>query len=313
MTCAELQSDLSLYLYGELDFSAEEAIEQHLSTCDFCQLALNREKQWHAAVNKQQFDIQPEWLASCRAQLLKNVASEPTTAAHAKHRILGWFQSLMDVRFTDMSYRVATASFLVLFGFSAGRMYNRLTAGQTGRSSFLDAGLMQPAVTRVQQIRPEGGNKVRIIVQRIQITEIAGNRDDSSVVALLMGAARGSVDPAVRMDSVEMLAGQQGLEIKNALLNTVRNDPNAAVRAKAIESLSKFPMDAPTRTTLEFALAQDRDAGVRAEAMDVLIPSQGQLKVSPQFMNTMTRMAQSPNTDEYMRWRIQQVLNHETY
>ena len=44
MTCAEVQAALSLYLYGELDFANEEAVESHIDECPFCQLALNREK-----------------------------------------------------------------------------------------------------------------------------------------------------------------------------------------------------------------------------------------------------------------------------
>ena len=61
MTCTQVQQNLSLYLYGELDFAAEEAVETHIGGCAFCQLALAREKEWHTwrtAIEKD-----PEWVS----------------------------------------------------------------------------------------------------------------------------------------------------------------------------------------------------------------------------------------------------------
>lgn len=316
MTCSEVQPELSLYLYGELDFAAEEAVELHLADCAFCQLALSREKEWHAAVNKQQHDISPEWLAACRSSLAEQIAHEPTTFAHFRQRISGRWHSFFDIRTTDRSYRLAAVSFLVLAGFAAGRYADHVhysAAGLSGGgvSGADSAGFMQPAVTQVQEIRPEAGNRVRIVLQQVQVREISGSRDDDGVRALLVGAARESVDPGVRMDSVEMLAGQPNVETRDAILSTIRTDPNAAVRVKAVESLRQFPMDAASRDALEFALAHDRDPGVRTEAMDVLVPVQGDFQITPQLLQTITALVQSGQGDEYLRWRCAQILNEQ--
>jgi hypothetical protein len=311
MTCSEIQADLSLYLYGELEFAAEELIEVHLNECAFCQMALNREKEWHAALNRQQRDVRPEWLAECRKELWQQIADEPTTMAHARHRFAEWARTFFDVRFTSRSYRVAGVSFLLMVGFAAGRLFNGVA--QRGIQGDLDAaGLVQPTVTRVQQISAAPDNRVRIVLQQMQVREITGSRNDDEVRQLLVGAAHESLDPGVRMDSVDMLAGQGGSEIRDALVSAIRNDPNAAVRVKAIDSLRKFPGDSVTREALEYALAHDADAGVRTEAMDVLIPSQGNLQVTPQLIEIMSNVMHSPETDEYVRWRCQQILNHQS-
>jgi hypothetical protein len=139
--------------------------------------------------------------------------------------------------------------------------------------------------------------------------EVSGNRDDDGVRALLVGAARESMDPGIRMDSVEMLAGQTGLEIRNAVVNTIKNDPNAAVRVKAIDSLRQFPADSITREALEFALAHDKDAGARAMAMDVLVPAEGDFQVTPQLLQTVTDVMRSAQSDDYVRLRCAQILN----
>lgn len=313
MTCTDVQAGLSLYLYGELDFAGEELIETHLSECAFCQLALNREKEWHAAINKQQRDVSPEWLSECRDGLHRQISNEPTSAAHARRMIAGWWHELLDIQITERSYRLAGVSFLVLLGFAAGKMVNSFQAPWVSSRGLINsAGLIQPAVTQVQEIRPESGNRVRIILQQVQVREITGNRDDDGVRNLLLGATRESQDPGVRMDSVEILAGQTGLEIRNAIVNAVRNDPNAAVRVKAVESLRQFPLDAVTRDALQFALAHDSDAGVRTEAMDVLVPAQGDFQITPQLLETISNVMQSAQTDEYLRLRCAQILNEQT-
>jgi len=312
MSCAEIQADLSLYLYGELDFAAEENLETHVAGCAFCQLALNREKEWHAAVNRGQQDVRPEFLGECRVNLLRQVAQEPTSVAHARHRISGWLQRVFDLRVTERSYRLAAASFLVLLGFGAGRIYHSFSLTRGGQAGLDSAGFVQPVVTQVRGIVPEPDGRVRIIFQRMQESEIFGKRGDDAVRSLLVAAARQSVDPGVRMDSVEMLAGQGGDEIRNALVNCIRTDPNAAVRVKAIESLRQFPSDAATRDVLEFALAHDGDAGVRAEAMDVLVPAQGQVEVTPQLIEIMSNVMHSAETDDYVRWRCAQILSQRS-
>jgi HEAT repeat protein len=128
---------------------------------------------------------------------------------------------------------------------------------------------------------------------------------------LLMGATRDSMDPGVRMDSVEMLAGQSGLEIRNAIVNTIKHDPNAAVRVKAIESLGQFPSDSVTREALEFALGHDHDAGVRTVAMDVLVPAQKDFQVSPQLRQIISNVMHSASGDDYVSWRCAQILNEQ--
>ncbi len=57
MTCHQVQTNLSLFLYGDLDFATEDALEEHLAECPACQLALDREKAWHANLNAERADL----------------------------------------------------------------------------------------------------------------------------------------------------------------------------------------------------------------------------------------------------------------
>ena len=75
MTCQQVQTNLSLFLYGDLDFATEEQLEEHLSWCAACQLALDREKAWHATLNVECADVPLDLLARCRRELKVAVKS----------------------------------------------------------------------------------------------------------------------------------------------------------------------------------------------------------------------------------------------
>ena len=76
MTCHDVQLQLSLYLYGELDFATEEALERHLGDCAFCQQAFAREKTWHAAATSEHRDVSLDLLSRCRQDLRNAIKTD---------------------------------------------------------------------------------------------------------------------------------------------------------------------------------------------------------------------------------------------
>ena len=95
MTCQQVQKDLSLYLYGELDFAREEELETHLSECAFCQRALAREKEWHTAANAERMDVPLDLLEMPPHTGRKAKASDVAEP-------LGSFDRLIDRRSTQL-------------------------------------------------------------------------------------------------------------------------------------------------------------------------------------------------------------------
>jgi hypothetical protein len=304
MNCQEAQADLSLYLYGELDFAQEEAYEAHLAECSFCQLTLNREKAWHATLNTQQKDVPLDLLSDCRQQLRTRCglgAGERTSFWNRRFRFA-------DFRTTAWSFRLAAASLLVVLGFAAGRAVDHFYSGggqpeEAGLINFADS-----PVTRIQNIRAMPNKGVRILVEQVRNGEISGSPDDEHVRELLLAAARESLDPGIRVDSVEMLAGQNGQDVRDALIASIQNDPNAAVRLKALEGLRQFSMDPAVRNALKFVLSHDRDAGVRTEAIDVLVPADQSLMMTPELLQTLQDVMRMRQEDDYVRSRCLQVL-----
>lgn len=299
MTCHEVQTRLSLYLYGELEFAEEEALEQHVSGCAFCERALEYEKTWHSALNAERKDVPLELLAECREELHRTVESvgAVTQSRGAWRR---WAQSL-GFSSPQWSLRLAAASFLVFVGFGTARFIDR-NGLPGGVAIAADAmGVADPATTRIRDIEPGENNRVRIVFD--QQRAITGPADNDEIRAWLVAATKDENDPGIRVDSVQMLNCQTGRDVRDALLNSAQHDANAAVRLEAVEGLRRFRDDAATQEGLVYVLQHDENAGVRSKAIDVLAPARGSVTISPEVADALETVMRSGQPDDYVRMR----------
>lgn len=302
MTCREAQTKLSLYLYGELEFAEEEALEEHVQQCALCERALTGEKAWHSAVNAEARGAPLDLLAECRRGLQTAIASERASGSGGLWR--RWAKSF---GFSPQwSLRLAAASFLVFIGFSAGRFvqHNGIPPGVDLASE--NMGVVDPSTARIRDIQPDENNRVRIVFD--QQRAISGPVDNHDIRAWLVAATKEDNDPGIRVDSIEMLNGQPGRDVRDALLNRAQNDSNAAVRLEAVEGLRRFRDDAATQQGLIRVLQQDEDPSVRSKAIDVLAPAQGSIKISPDLADGLEAVTRSGQADDYVRLRCLQLL-----
>lgn len=307
MICREAQARLSLYLYGELAFTEEEELEQHLSECAVCERALASEKAWHSSVNAEQIDVPLELLGECRGELHEMVVSAGRRRQAADAQRPGWLGRFGWFGFSpsQWSMRLAVGSFLVITGFSAAQYFDRHGLPGNLDPSIQSMGVIDPSVARVREIEPAENNRVRVVFE--QQRAITGPADSDAVRRLLLAATQDEADPGIRMDSVEVLDGQAGEDVRDALLNSVRHDPNAAVRLKAVEALGRFGDDASVRQGLVYVLQHDDNPGVRSQAIDVLAAS-GSEKISPEMADALETVVRSSQPDDYIRVRCLRLL-----
>ncbi len=303
MNCQQVRTNLSLYLYGELDFASEEALEAHLSECALCRRALADEKRWHTALNSERADVPLDFLSECRRELRTAISS-----SGGRHRPRESWMNWFGFSATAWSMRVAVASFLVVIGFSASRWMDRnnlpgLNLGEASRMGFLGT----PSA-RIRDIQPGDHDQVRIVFDQIRTREITGRVDEDDVRQLLLAGMKDPSDPGIRVDSAEVLKGQNGSDVRQALIYSARHDNNAAVRLKALEALRGFASDPATRDTLKFALEHDDNPDVRSEAIDILAPAGQPVQFSPDLAGTLQEIARSDRGDDYVRMRCVQAL-----
>jgi hypothetical protein len=307
MNCQQVQTNLSLYLYGELEFAAEEELEQHLQDCSFCQLALSREKTWHTKLNAERRDVPLDLLGQCRRDLRMAMKAPETKGSRRSWRLPHFFGYF---NFSGQwSKRLAFASFFVFTGFSLSTYMDRIyPVSRLGIGSEMQMGVLGHPGSRIRDVQPASNNQVRILVDRIQEQEIVGSVGDETVRRLLLTAIKDQADPGLQVDSVELLKGQDGADVRDALLYALRHDENAAVRLKALEGLRHFQDDRATHEALRSVLQYDGSPAVRSAAIDVLVPTSGPLKITPELAGTLEEIARSERDDDYLRTRCLQVL-----
>lgn len=299
MTCQQIQTNLSLYLYGELDFAQEEMLEQHLDSCAFCQLALAREKEWHSALNGEHADVPLSLLSECRADLSRAIGA-PRSNLRGRPSWWAWIQDL-GFGATRWSVRLAVASFLVFVGFYGAQFVDR--GGPVDPINQMGLANMH-----VRDIQPDGKDGVRLVVDQTRERQVSGRVDDDAIRQLLLAATEDPADPGIRVYSLEVLKGQRGVDVRDALLKSAKLDPNAAVRLKALEGLRQFTPDAPMIETLKYVLEHDDNPGVRSEAIDILAPGGQTPWVIPGLAGTLEEIMRSEREDDYVRARCLQIL-----
>jgi hypothetical protein len=304
MNCQDAQSSLSLYLYGELDFAHEEELETHLAECAACQLSLAREKQWHTLTNSQIQEPPLDLLAACRQQLRPALARE--TAAPQPIARKPWRWSFpFEISFNRWSAQLSAASLLLFIGFTAARWLDRgITTPQSPN----------PATALIRDIQTDNAGLVRIVVS--QESQVTGHLTDPNVHTLLLSGTR-QADPSVRFYSLQLLLNQdattpattqRAADVRQVLFDSVRNDPNPAVRLTAMDGLRRFSTDPAALDTLKFVLQHDDNPGVRYQAIDILVPPHRNIAITPAMTQTVQDVMRSGPEDEYVRARCSQIL-----
>jgi hypothetical protein len=304
MTCADVRNNLSLYLYGDLDFTCEEAFEAHLDGCEACRSALDQERFWHEAVSASSAEAPLDLLSRCREEFRETVS---VIREEKQPQWIKWLDSL-GFRSSSWSTRLATASLLICLGFGLSRLTDHYGLPLFHDGSANEMGMIEPLRSRVRLIEPSEGNRVQLVVDEIREHVISGTINDDRVRQLLLAAAKDPTDPAIRVDSVELLNQQQGDDIRDALLDVVAHDPNPGVRLKALQGLGRFAEDASTRRTIVSLLQHDQSPDVRTQAIDLLLPSQAGSPLSPQMIDMLQSVVQS-DPDDYVRMQCQRALH----
>jgi hypothetical protein len=146
---------------------------------------------------------------------------------------------------------------------------------------------------------------VQVKYNRIVPESMEGSLDSPEIRNLLMVATNAAAAPGVRMNSVSLLTDEckaghacqptpDGKGIRHALMVSLRYDPDAGVRMKALEGLQRYVgQDLHVRDAVLEAVMHDSDAQVRQTAIGVLEPVQSDSSVR-QVLRTVATQDANP-------------------
>ena len=276
MNCDWTKENVVLYIYGELADDAKFEFEQHVRHCLGCrremEQALAFKESMAAAPVK---EVSPSFLAANRMQLqeaLEHAEQSRNIFSSFIFDATGWFHQI------KLAPALTAALLILGFAGGVGTTYKMMedkkvaiTANNNG--GIIDVPPTEANIAGIDSITPAANsNQVQIKYNTLQPQILNGSTDDPRIRQLLVLAARNTRNPAVALDSIDVLThGSEDNAVREVLIEALRYDKNPGVRLKSLDALKGYVRDdVHVRDAIVEALLHDNNAGVRQEAISLL-------------------------------------------
>jgi HEAT repeats/Putative zinc-finger len=337
LNCSNFEDRAILYAAGELADAERGALDAHALQCPACAALLSRELSLPRALAAR---VQPAdaldrselLLAHCRSELfeaLDDASAQPQRS---------WRSLLTPWRFTAFRHAFAfhpgwSAAALLLAGALAGtaahEWYGQIAAPLPGKPVIT---VSAPAPITQQELETIGRDgirlesqsdspapKVELHVRSPQPRVVQGTPDDAEirrVLAYVIGHG-GQFDDSVRLDSIDALRPEaDDPQVREAMSEALRHDPNPAVRLRAIEALRGVGSAPDVQSAILGALSDDDNSGVRIKALNTLLERMrsGEFARAPLDSRAMSILRDRMHNDSnsYIRSRSADALGQLT-
>jgi hypothetical protein len=336
LNCSNYEDRAILYAAGELTHEDSAAVEAHAQKCANCAAILSREigLRKTLALRLQPADTLDRsdlLLARCRSELfetLDDAAAQPKRSwtSLAPWRWLGAFRQTIVFR-PGWS---AAALLLVgaLAGTAARELYRQvaLPVGNPVITVSAPAPITEQELETIGRdgvrLEPQTGSlipKVELQVRSPQPRVVQGTPDDAEirrVLAYVVGHG-GQFDDSVRLQSIDALRpAADDPQVREAMSEALRHDPNPAVRLRAIEALRDMGSAADVQSAILGALSDDDNSGVRIQALNSLLERMRSREFSRVPLDNralgILRDRMNNDTNSYIRSRSADALGQLT-
>jgi hypothetical protein len=273
MNCDWTKENVVLFIYGELPDDAKFEFEQHVRHCLGCRRELEQALEFKDSMATAPVkEVSPSFLAANRMQLqeaLEHAEQSRNIFSSFIFDATGWFHQI--------KLAPALTAALLILGFAGGvgttyKMMEDKKAPITAGNQ-IDPLPVEANIANVDSIAlAPNSNQVQIKYNTLQPQTLNGPTDDPRVRQLLVLAARNTRNPAVALDSIDVLThGSEDNAVREVLIEALRYDKNPGVRLKSLDALKGYVRDdVHVRDAIVEALLHDNNAGVRQEAISLL-------------------------------------------
>ncbi|HEX4021984.1 MAG TPA: HEAT repeat domain-containing protein [Acidobacteriaceae bacterium] len=289
MKCDLAQQHIIHYVYGELGDEACHELELHVLSCESCRNELQvYQALRHAMSLVPVEEPSANLLAQSRIRLedALDQLPPPTVGMRVQTSIYGFIAQLRAAP--------AVAAGLAAVGFLVGGLAGHAWKQQVPLRPTVLTSAAHTTITPAPQVFNVSGivqhpdtNMVEVHYNQIVPETVEGSMDDPEVQKLLLMATHNEMDPTVQDDSVNLLAAQcqaghfcDGEPVRTALMVALRYDRDASVRAKALDGLEPYVAeDTHVRDAILESLLHDPSMQVRSAAIHMLQPVQADSSV----------------------------------
>jgi len=293
LNCSNFEYRAILYAAGERIEENGAAVEAHAQRCANCAAVLSREISLRKALAAR---VQPAdtldgselLLARCRSELFEALDDGAAQSKRSWQALLTPWRWVGAFRRAFVFHPGWSAAALLLVGALAGtaaREWYRQTVlpvpGNPVITVSAPAPITQQELETIDRdgihLEPQSGSfapKVELQVGSPQPRVVQGTPDDAEirrVLAYVIGHG-GQFTDSVRLDSIDALLPQaDDPQVRAAMSEALRHDPNPAVRLRAIEALRGVDSAPEVQSAILGALSDDDNSGVRIQALNTLL------------------------------------------
>ena len=291
LNCSNYEDHAILYAAGELTREDSAAVEAHAQNCANCAAILSREiglRQTLAARVQpaDTLDRSDLLLARCRSELFETLDDAAAQPKRSWTSLAPW--RWLDAFRQTVVFRPGwSAAALLLVGALAGtaarELYRQvaLPVGNPVITVSAPAPITEQELETIGRdgirLEPQNGSlapKVELQVRSPQPRVVQGTSDDAEirrVLAYVIGHG-GQFDDSLRLQSIDALRpAADDPQVREAMSEALRHDPNPAVRLRAIEALRDAGSAADVQSAILGALSDDDNSGVRIQALNSLL------------------------------------------
>jgi len=327
LNCSNFEDCAVLYAVGELSVAERALVDAHVRQCAGCAAILSSELELREALASR---VQPAdaldrsklLLARCRSELFEALDD----AATQPNRAWRWVTGLRRAFVFHPAWSAATMLILGLLAGTAGReWYRQLSLPAAGRpvvTISAPAPITQQELEKIDldgiRVEPQSDSadpKVELQLRSPKPRVMQGTPDDAEirrVLAYVIGHSH-QFDDGARLDSIDALRPKANdPQVRAAMSEALRHDPNPAVRLKAIEALRGSGSEPDVQSAILAALAGDDNSGVRIQALDTLFQQLGSGEPSSAPLDdqavSVLRDRMRNDSNSYIRSRSADVL-----
>ncbi|HEX9613920.1 MAG TPA: HEAT repeat domain-containing protein [Bacteroidota bacterium] len=309
---------IQLLVYDELKSDEQASLDQHMAGCTECRAELQELRNLKALLSKAPgFHVSDSLLEEARQELRAALRIE-------RSRISLWdrITGRLDDLFSPLGKVALSGVAMLTVGFLAGYLVFSSAPAGNALQAVSDDTEVERGEARITNVRfddsdPADG-EIEFTFEAVSPVRIKGNPNDAAVQSVLMKALMTEENPGVRLRTVSAITSQIQIggnvpsdadnDVKRALVDAMKFDPNPGVRKEAMQALKRFPFDDAIKDGLLYVLSHDKSEGLRVEAINSLGTARDQIKASDEkLLETLQRRMETDN-NRYVRQQARAVL-----
>jgi hypothetical protein len=334
LNCANFEDQAILFAAGELSVEERAAMEAHASRCADCAAILSRELELRKALASRvqpadRLDHSGLLLARCRSELfeaLDDAEARAKTSWHGLPAPSRWAAAFSRGFFSRPVWSAAALLIVGVLAGTAGREWYRQVGLPASSKPVITVSAPAP-ITEQQlatigldgiRVESESGSsdpKVELQVRSPEPRVMQGTPDDAEirrVLTYVIGHSR-QFDDGVRLNSIDALLPKAAdPQVRAAMSEALRHDPNPAIRLKAVEALRGASAEPDVQSAILEALSGDDNSGVRVQALNTLLEEMRSREFAGAALNSralsILRDRMRNDSNSYIRSRSADVL-----